>query len=86
MSKKKKKRIPRGQEGWVNPLKGTKVDKESRGPDAPKLGRPHTVSESTERVNVNLTLPDGTMDKLKSKFNSVNKSQLIREAILKSLE
>ena len=78
MKKKKKKR--------VSPMRGRKISKEDRGPNAPKLGRPFSVSEGkSEVIRIALTLPEGTMDRLTVKAQS-GKSASVREAILKYLE
>ena len=45
-------------------MKGRKISLEDRGPDAPKLGRPYTISDKTVRKVISLTLPEHVLKEL----------------------
>ena len=70
----------------VSPMKGRKISKENRGPNAPKLGRKFEIADETEKVNLCFSLPKGTMEKLLKSTKLENKGGAVRIAIMSFLK
>lgn len=61
----------------TSPMKGRKISKEDRGPDAPKLGRPF-IHENAERFVMSASVPPEMIDDLLEYYQTDKKGTMLR--------